>query len=282
MDDNKLAQTSEFDNQKITPHTTGMATEMTRAQAEVVGAIMVAKQFPRNEIAAENKILVACQRLDLAKESQYSYPKGGQMVSGPSIRLAEVMAQNWTNLRFGIKELSQKDGTSVVLAYCKDLENNVEREQIFTVRHERHTRRDVKKLTDPRDIYEMVANMGARRLRSCILAIIPKHVRMNACAQCDNTLGGASDGPIIDRIKKMAQAFQEKFQVPQEAIEKRLGHKLDVTSELELVQMIKVFNSLKDGMASREQFFTLESSIQGDAAELNEKFSSKDPEKKEK
>ena len=38
------------------------------------------------------KILNACTRATLAQGALYSYPRGGQEVTGPGIRLAEAMA----------------------------------------------------------------------------------------------------------------------------------------------------------------------------------------------
>src|SRR6185295_15732166 len=68
---------------------------ISRQAQEVQAAMVMAKQFPRDEIRAWDRIMKACERPKLAEESQYSFPKGGANVSGPSIRLAEVLAQNW-------------------------------------------------------------------------------------------------------------------------------------------------------------------------------------------
>ena len=77
------------------------------------------------------------------------------MVTGPSIRLAEVLAQNWGNLDFGIVELEQRFGESSMLAYAWDLETNTRQTKVFTVKHKRRARGADVSLTDPRDIYEM-------------------------------------------------------------------------------------------------------------------------------
>ena len=138
------------------------------------------------------------------------------------------------------------------------------------------------KLKDPKDIYEAGASSGSKRARACILAIIPPDVTEAAMEQCDKTLAMPSNESIEDRVRKLVGAFQTNHQIPQSAIEKRLRHGIDSTNEQELIQLFKIFTSIKDGVANRDRFFELESSIQGDAAELNEKFSSKDPEKKEK
>ena len=67
--------------------------ESARATQEVQAAMIIAKRFPRNETLAFGKIKTACERAGLAKEALYAYPRGGKMVTGPSIRLAEAMAQ---------------------------------------------------------------------------------------------------------------------------------------------------------------------------------------------
>src|SRR5690606_13682459 len=112
----------------------------------------------------------------LAQQAIYAYPRGPQTVTGPSIRLAEAMAQAWGNLDCGIREISQADGVSVAEAYAIDLETNIRISKTFHVRHVRDTKQGKKRLTDSRDIYELVANQGARRLRACILGILPGDV----------------------------------------------------------------------------------------------------------
>ena len=76
--------------------------EQGRAMQEVQAAMIVAKKFPRDQHAAFGKIMIACERSVLAEAASYSYPRGGKMITGPTIRLAEVMAQNWGNMEFGI------------------------------------------------------------------------------------------------------------------------------------------------------------------------------------
>ena len=95
----------------------------------------MAKKFPRDEYEAIEKIRRSCQRATLAEQAIYSYPRGGQNVSGPSVRLAESLAQNWGNIDYGIIELEQKDGKSEMMAYAWDLETNTRVTKIFGVEH---------------------------------------------------------------------------------------------------------------------------------------------------
>ena len=240
-----------------------MQVAASRAAQEVQAAMVIAKRFPRNEFQAMQRIKTACQRTSLAELAMYSYPRGGQTVTGPSIRLAEVLAQSWGNIDCGVIELEQRDGESSVMAYAWDLETNARSTKVFTVAHERKAGKEIKRLTDPRDIYEMTANQGARRLRACILSIIPIDVQDAAVEQCEKTLRGDGKEPLKDRATKMVIAFMEELGVPQDAIEKRLGHKIEAISEQELVGLRKIYTSLRDNFAKKEEYFEMPGTVAG-------------------
>lgn len=234
-----------------------------RAVAEVQAQYVIAKKFPRDEHASYMRIIKACERPFLAEQAMYAYPRGGQLVTGPSIRLAEAMAQSWGNIDCGVREISQSDGMSVAEAYAIDLETNTRIAKTFHVPHARDTKQGKKRLTDSRDIYELVANQGARRLRACILGVIPGDVIDAAVARCGKTLE-SSDVPMEDQIRKLVLAFDE-LGVKTEHLEKRLGHKLDSTIPQEIVTLRGIYKSIKDGMADRSQFFDI-ASVAGESA----------------
>ncbi len=229
-----------------------------RQIAEVQAQMFVAKQYPRDETAAINRILQSCRRKALAETAMYVYPRGGTKVTGPSIRLAETLARCWGNMDFGIVELEQRNGESSVMAYAVDLETNVRQTKTFTVKHQRKARGSVVNLDDPRDVYEMTANQGARRLRACILGVIPGDVQDSAIAECNKTLREGNSEPLIDRVRKMVDAFGKEFQVTQEMIEKRIGHDIGATDEHELAMLRGIFQGMRDGMSKREDHFEVE------------------------
>lgn len=226
-----------------------------REMEEVKGQIFMAKQFPRNVFQAEQRVLDTCKRPALAQVAMYRYPRGGANVTGPSIRLAEAIAQNWGNLSYGIQELEQRDGESVAKAFCWDLETNVRQEKVFTVKHLRKAGGSIKKLDDPRDIYELVANNGSRRLRACILGVIPGDIIDKAIQQCTDTLAGNSKGPLKDRVAKMLDGFKGTYRVTQEMIEAKFGYNADSFTEYDYVDLLNIANSLKDGMSKVEDWF---------------------------
>ena len=123
-----------------------------RGIAEVQAAMLIAQRFPRNEAAARDQILVACQRPGLAEGAVYEYARGGTAISGPSIRLAEAIAQKWGNLQFGFQVIEQRVGMSTVEAFAWDLESNTRQTRTFQVPHTRHTKKGQYALEDPRYI----------------------------------------------------------------------------------------------------------------------------------
>lgn len=227
--------------------------ETQRAIAEVQAAMILAKQFPRDQVSAMDRILNACQRQTLAETALYSYSRGGSDITGPSIRMAEAIAQNWGNVQYGIRELDQRNGESTVEAFAWDVETNTRQVKVFQVSHIRYTKSGQKKLEDPRDIYEMVANQGARRLRACILGIIPGDVVESAVNQCEETLKAKAD-TSPDAIKKLLAAF-EQYHVTKSQIEAKIQRRIDAITPAQVVNLRKVYNSLKDGMSVAADWF---------------------------
>ena len=252
-------QSVDFTSQEVAQPQRSSQTEMmvTRQAQEVQVAMLAAKRFPRDQIVAYNNILKACQRKKLAENSMYEFPRGNEKITGPSIRLAEAIAQNWG---------------SQVMAYAWDLETNSRQTKLFSVPHIRHTRKGDYPLTDPRDIYEAVANQAARRVRACILGIIPSDVVDAAVDRCNETLRGAYKEPLVDRVRTMAEVFEKEFSVNISMIEKYLGCKSDSFSENDFVRLKKVYRALRDGMAKREDYFEIGLPVT-DNSEISDPFS---------
>jgi hypothetical protein len=227
--------------------------EQSRAIAEAQASIIIAKRFPRNQIECMDNILNACSRQSLAESALYSYARGGTNITGPSIRLAEAIAQSWHNISYGIRELEQREGVSTMEAFAWDMETNVKQVKIFQVAHKRYTRKGSYALEDPRDIYEMVANQGARRLRACILGVIPGDVVEAAVEQCNVTLKTKA-AVTPERIQSLVEKFSE-FGVTKTQIEKRIQRRIDAITPALMVSLGKIYNSLKDGMSAPVDWF---------------------------
>ena len=240
----------------------GNAAAMTaqmREMAEALASVQMAKMFPRNVVAVRDKILNACTRPSLAGVACYTYVKGGSEVSGPSIRLAEMMMQYWGNAQFGIRELEQRNGESTCEAFAWDMETNSRHTKVFQVSHIRHTRTGDYAITDPREIYELVANNGARRLRACILGIIPGDIVEEAVEKCNETLSTKFE-VTSERTKAMLAKFEE-YKVTREQIEKRIQRRIDAMTPVQMKDLGNIYNSLKDGMSKPEYWFDKEETV---------------------
>lgn len=229
--------------------------ESQRAVADAQVKMLMAQRFPRDEAASFAKAMAACQRPILANKAFYSYPRGGETISGPTIRLAEALANAWGRIHYGIRELSRNGDTSEMEAFAIDLENIVYVNRAFTVRHVRDTRGGKKELTEERDIYELTANLGGRRLRACIMAVLPADLKEAAINECRKTISsGGGTAPIADRIKRMVMTFAG-IGVSDALLAKRLGHKLDTTTPDELADLHGIFTSIKDNVSKIDDWF---------------------------
>lgn len=239
-----------------------VAVEAQRAIAEVQAMAIMAKKFPRDQRAAMDRILNACTRPALAEQALYTYARGGTEITGPSIRLAEALAQQWGNFLFGIKELDQRPGESTMQAYAIDLETITRQEKVFQVKHIRDTKKGGYALTDQRDIYELTANQGARRLRACILGVIPGDVIEAAVKQCETTLKTKAE-VTPERIASLLEKFGE-YGVTKEMIEKRIQRHIETMTPAQMVDLGKKYNSMKDGMSTPADWFEVAAPAEGD------------------
>ena len=259
------AAIAEFEQQPPAARSVGAELIASREAQEVQVAMVAAKRFPRDEIASYNRILQDCQRKSLAERAMYEYPRGGQMVTGPSIHLARTLARGWGNLDSGFKVLEQTATDSTVMAYCWDLETNYRETKVFTVKHIRETKKGAYPLTDSRDIYELIANQSARRERACILSVIPQDVVDAAVGQCNVTLASGGKMPLVDMVRALVKSFQEQYGVTAEMLEQYIGCKKEAFSNQSVVRLKNVYNTLRDGSASVEQYFDM--SVSAPAAE---------------
>lgn len=252
-----------------------VAIEASRAIAEAQSKLFIAKQFPRDESEAMNKMKRACSRMSLATKAFYSFPRGGQTVTGPTIRFAEELARCWGNIDYGIKELSQDDGKSELQAYAWDLETNTQSVQNFTNPHKREkndkkTKQVVMEdLTSQRDIYENNANMATRRLRARILAVLPAWFVDDAILACQATLKGDGKASFEERKTNLITEF-DRLGVDAATLKRYLKHDaMDMDTD-EFIHLIGVFNSIKTGERKAKEWFDPDNATPAAAALTNQ------------
>lgn len=230
------------------------AAAVARATQEIQAALVIAQRCPRDEIKAIQQIVQACHRKPLAEMAEYEYPRGGTRITGPTIVLLRAIANRWGNLRFGWKETERRNGESTVRCEAWDCQSNAQAFREFVVKHWRDTQQGGHTITDERDIYELLANMAARRVRSCLEEVIDADVVDTAIDTCRETLKKGEKTPLRDRAVAIVLAFAQ-FGVDKDMIERRLGNNMEAISENQLASLRRIHKSLTDGVGKREDYF---------------------------
>lgn len=228
-----------------------------RVVSEVKAQVALAKQFPRDANASMERILKECQRPTLADAAVYAFPRGKEVVTGPSIRLAEVLARNWGNCTFGLEVLERNQGRSVgysvVRAYAWDLETNTYISRQFEVKHWRQTQSGGYALKEDRDIYELEANMGSRRMRACILQMIPGDVTSAAVMACRRTSASGLSAQMQDEEKRTrlisgTLSVFEKMGITHQDLEEYLSARVPDWTADHMMKIKELKNGLDDGI----------------------------------
>lgn len=234
--------------------------EAQKVAAQVQAQMMIAARFPRVRTQVIDEITAACASVKLAEKASYSFSRAGSSVEGPTIRLAEMIAQCWGHLEFGTKILEQNSKTAVCLAYARDYQKNTSVQKEFTVSLSR-TKKTKEggyltiPLETPRDISEAIGSQASRFERTCILKLIPADVVEHAIEQCDETLKNKVK-ITEDTLKKLIEAF-EKYGVTRSMIEEKIQRKFESLQPGNYLMLRKIYNSLETGMGNVEDFFRM-------------------------
>jgi len=145
--------------------------------------------------------------------------------------------------------------TGEIPAGCSvEYENNTRTETAFIVPHMRDKKGGPERITDMRDIYENNANMGARRVRECIFAVLPKWFTDEAADRCRRTLETGGGKPLPQRRADLLTAF-EPLGITKAMIERREGASVDALNETQIANLGIAYKSIKNGELSKDEAF---------------------------
>lgn len=245
----------------------GTAIEQSRAQSEVYYRVLVAQQVPRNIDVVTEAMRAACKSLRLAEKAFYKLPRSGSTVEGPSVHLARELIALWGNVDYGVKELRQDDehGQSEIEAFAWDLQTNTRNAQIFIVPHKKDVGRSTRALVQNQEIYENNANAGARRVRECIFAILPRWFVDEAQELCKASIARGDGTPLADRVTAATALFQKEFGVSLAQLEAKLGRGKDRWDEQDVAGLTVTYRSLKNREVTKaDEFPTGDTSVTAD------------------
>lgn len=108
------------------PNPAQLVATLDRAErANIDIQVSTAKQYPRSiSRCANNAVAIATMDKETAQSCGYALPRGGKPITGPSVHLAKIIAQQYGNLRAEAKVVEITDRQVVSRGTAWDLENN--------------------------------------------------------------------------------------------------------------------------------------------------------------
>jgi hypothetical protein len=243
--------------------------ESARAIAEVQAQVVVARRFPRRMSECVRQMRQACSQPLMAEQAFWSYPRGGEQLTGPTVGLLREIARCFGNVQSGIGELERQPGRSEMIAWAWDLEQNVRMSTTFWVEH--RIDRAANKggpidLTSGRDIYENNANMGARRERAMLERILPAWYVEEAKRLAHATLQGTPE-EFPERLAKAVESYAG-IGVRQTDLEDRLGTPRPMWTAVDLGTLLVLWQTIKRGETTlAAEFPRIAAGSEGGAAE---------------
>lgn len=241
--------------------------------------ITTAKAYPRNiKRATDNALAIVTMDTETAKTCNYSLPRGGRSISGPSVHLAKILAQVWGNLRVDAKVVNI-DATHVTSeSVCFDLENNLAiKTQVKRSIVGRQGRYNDDMITVTGNASNSIA------LRNAVLSVIPRAIVDKVYNAAKQTItGDVSDKTkLIAKRKQVIDGLKDTYGVTEKDILGAIGKAaIDHIDADDLVVLIGIGQAIRDGDTTIEFAFKKEPKTASDAtrkaaddlaAKLNEK-----------
>jgi len=251
-----------------------VAQTATFALAEIQGAMMLAKRFPRDFNAAWQNLMKTCQRKTFAEVATYAFPRGGVTVSGPSINLAKAAAQAYGNVRWGLNILRNDDSEMTIEGWAWDVEQNIKvtAQDSFQKLIYRKSGGWVK--PDERDLRELVNRRGAILIRNCLFGILPRDLAEDAMAQARKTLKQEIKDPNGEKKRLILE--MDKYGITVEMVNEYFKSQTWTTDDL--VELNGILLAIKDGTAKRDDYFGLKEEVAQGGLNMND-LSAGDPSK---
>jgi hypothetical protein len=237
-----------------------VAVEQARAVAQVAAQVQVAQRFPRDLDRIRAELEAACQSFDLARVAFWALPNRGQ---GLSVHLARELAVIWGNVDYGVHELRRDDERrmSEVQAFCWDMQRNSRATRTFQVPHAVMARGKRQPIDDLQDVYRNNQNAGARAMRECVFATLPRWFVDGAERALRETLKRGDGKPLHER-RRDAVTWFERQRVTLTQLERRVGRPLDRWNEEDVAQLLVVADSIRRGeTTAAEQFDPAEARV---------------------
>jgi hypothetical protein len=251
------ATTAEFDQIEAPAVLTVSAVEAIE-RAEVDIAIATAKRYPRDLGLVKREMKeMATKDPKVAASCTYKLPRGGKEITGPSIRMAEIVFSCFGNLNAGTRVVAMGDDIVTCQAVCHDLQKNnrLALEIPRNVYPSKKAKTDEEKAAALRDARHLAALAGSKiAFREAIFGIVPRSLVTPVWQEAQEVAAGR--GRSFDDAR--AACFEEfkKIRVSPKQICDYLeigGIESLTTGHLQL--LFAVLTSINDGETTVEAEF---------------------------
>ena len=216
--------------------------------------IATAKQYPRNiKRSVENSIAIVTMDVETASTCTYSLPRAGKAISGPTVHLAKILAQNWGNMRIEAKVISieQKQITSQAIAF--DLENNL----AIKVEVKRSIMGKTGRFND--DMITVTGNAAnSIALRNAVLSVIPRAIVDKIYNEAKKTITGdlSDNTKLMSKRKKVFDGFKDTYALTEQEVLFAIGKAaIEHVTQDDIVVLIGIGTAIKDGETTVDMAF---------------------------
>ena len=229
------------------------------ARTEIDQQISTAKKYPRSVAHfLKEAEAMACINEEAAAECFYVLTRkkadGSRVrIEGPSIRLAEIMASAWTNLRFGARPIGEDGRTVTVEGFCHDLQTNVAR---YTSTTRSILDRNKRRFSD--EMVAMTTNAaGAIAARNAVIGVIPRAYVNHVLERAKKVAAGKAVS-MEKRCQQALDYFEKTHGVSRGRVLAALDRKgvEELTSE-DLDDLTGIKTAIKEGETTLEDAFPL-------------------------
>lgn len=222
-------------------------------RAEVDIQVATAHRYPRNLTRSkQNAIFVATMDPETAQTCGYALPRGGKPITGPSVHLARIIAQNYGNMRADSRVVQITDRQVVSRGVAWDLENNFA--VAFEVRRS-IVNREGKRFSD--DMITVTGNAAnAIAFRNAVFAVVPKGFTDAVYKAAQGLITGdlSDENKLIKRRQSAIQHFFDTYGITEEEVIKLCGKQtVNQIKADEIALLLGIAQSLKDGDTTVEE-----------------------------
>ncbi|WP_337801237.1 hypothetical protein [Hallella sp.] len=222
-------------------------------RANVDSQVATAKQYPRDIArSVNNSIAMATMDYATAQSCGYALPRGGKLITGPSVHLAKLIVSNWGNVRAEAKVVQITDKQVISRGTCWDLENNVA--TAFEVRRS-IVGKNGKRFSD--DMITVTGNAAnSIAYRNAVFSVIPKAITDKVYQAAQHFVTGdlSDEEKLVARRKKCIDFFKDEYGITEQEVVMLCGKQtVNQIKADQIAVLLGITQSLKDGDTTVEE-----------------------------